>query len=54
MIWLIGMAAVVLSSKRTRLLRPALVVVAAAIISGDIPSDATISSSATSPWSMPR
>lgn len=41
MIWLIGMAAVVLSSKRTRLLRPALIVVAAAIISGGISSDAT-------------
>ena len=41
MIWLIGMAAVVLSSKRTRLLRPALVVVAAAIISGGISSDAS-------------
>jgi hypothetical protein len=41
MIWLVGMAAVVLSSKRTRLLRPALVVVAAAIISGGISGDAT-------------
>jgi hypothetical protein len=41
MIWLIGMAAVVLSSRQTRLLRPALVVVAAAIISGGISSDAT-------------
>jgi hypothetical protein len=41
MIWLVGMAAVVLSSKRTLLLRPALVVVAAAIISGGISGDAT-------------
>lgn len=41
MIWLIGMSAVVLSSKRTRLLRPALLVVAAAIISGGISADAT-------------
>jgi hypothetical protein len=41
MIWLVGMAAVVLSSRQTRLLRPALVVVVAAIISGGISSDAT-------------
>jgi hypothetical protein len=41
MIWLVGMAAVVLSSRRTRLLRPALVVIAATIISGGISSVAT-------------
>ena len=41
MIWLIGMAAVVLSSRRTRLLPRPLVVVAAAIVSGGISSDAT-------------
>lgn len=40
MIWLVGMSAIVLSSSRTRLLRPALIVVAAAIISGGISSDA--------------
>jgi Glycosyltransferase family 87 len=40
MIWMVGLAAVVLSSTRTRLLRPALVVVAAAILSGGISSDA--------------
>lgn len=41
MIWLVGMAAIVLSSRQTRLLRPALVVVAAAIVSGGISGDAT-------------
>lgn len=40
MIWMVGMAAIVLSSKRTRLLRPAAVVVFAIAISGGISSDA--------------
>lgn len=40
MVWLVGLSAIVLCGKQTRLLRPALVVVAAALISGGISSDA--------------